>query len=626
MAMTTNQPPLQDISALPPAQQLQRIDQARRAGQFAEAERLCRILVTKHPRDIGALNAMAVLLKDRGELKEAETLMQRALAGAPQNAALYNNLGTILRLKNDKSGSERAYLKAISLQPNYPEAINNLGIAREEAGHREEALELFHRATSLRVSYFEAWTHAGKLLSEMDRLPEALDDLDKALAINPHYFAAVFYRGIVLTALDRHDEAITALQLAVSMQPASYEARLGLANALARAGKNDAALESYAKVIETNPEFLPAHYAYNSLAWTMGRKDLNLTSYAAARARVGDKPDLLLAEARQRLRQDDYAGAELLLRNAQSVAPGRGDIANALGRALYNQNRIAEGIETLQGALQAEPNSLDHRRELAIALLRDRQPAAARQVLEEALRIDPFDQLILAFLTLAYRELGDSRLERLVDSENLVRVFDLPVPAGFADTDAFNQALGAELAALHTRKVEPFDQTLRGGTQTVGHLFVDKGRAIQMLREQISDAVAEYIRDLPDDPSHPFLARKEAKFTYTGAWSCQLRSNGFHANHVHHQGWISSAYYVAVPDEVADATSQQGWLKFGESNMQLGERDRPSRVVKPAVGKLALFPSYFWHGTVPFTSDATRLTVAFDVVPGFAVAPGGEPL
>jgi hypothetical protein len=36
--------------------------------------------------------------------------------------------------------------------------------------------------------------------------------------------------------------------------------------------------------------------------------------------------------------------------------------------------------------------------------------------------------------------------------------------------------------------------------------------------------------------------------------------------------------------------------------------------VAPLPGKLVLFPSYFWHGTLPFTSAAPRLTVAFDAV------------
>jgi len=38
--------------------------------------------------------------------------------------------------------------------------------------------------------------------------------------------------------------------------------------------------------------------------------------------------------------------------------------------------------------------------------------------------------------------------------------------------------------------------------------------------------------------------------------------------------------------------------------------------VKPKPGMLVLFPSYFWHGTVPFEDGGRRLTAAFDVVPG----------
>ena len=42
------------------------------------------------------------------------------------------------------------------------------------------------------------------------------------------------------------------------------------------------------------------------------------------------------------------------------------------------------------------------------------------------------------------------------------------------------------------------------------------------------------------------------------------------------------------------------------------------------MGKLVLFPSYFWHGTVPFTSENTRLTIAFDVVPGSLKRPRAQ--
>jgi len=37
--------------------------------------------------------------------------------------------------------------------------------------------------------------------------------------------------------------------------------------------------------------------------------------------------------------------------------------------------------------------------------------------------------------------------------------------------------------------------------------------------------------------------------------------------------------------------------------------------VQPLVGRLVLFPSYMWHGTVPFRALQNRTTVAFDVLP-----------
>jgi hypothetical protein len=58
---------------------------------------------------------------------------------------------------------------------------------------------------------------------------------------------------------------------------------------------------------------------------------------------------------------------------------------------------------------------------------------------------------------------------------------------------------------------------------------------------------------------------------------------------------------------------EAGWLKFGEPDIDLGLPQH--HAVQPRPGRLVLFPSYFWHGTVPFEDTAPRLTVAFDVRP-----------
>jgi hypothetical protein len=59
----------------------------------------------------------------------------------------------------------------------------------------------------------------------------------------------------------------------------------------------------------------------------------------------------------------------------------------------------------------------------------------------------------------------------------------------------------------------------------------------------------------------------------------------------------------------------EGILSFGTPGMVTTPALDAELSIRPEVGQLVLFPSYFWHGTLPFHSDQPRLTVAFDVVP-----------
>ena len=597
---------------------LQAAERLRRAGRIAEAEAACRQVLATDPNAASALNFLALLLRDRGRLDEAKVLLEQAVKASPRDALLHNNLGNLRFKIGDSQGAESAYRTAIACRADYADAHFNLAIVLKEMRRVEEARAAFVQALSNRPKYAEALVQLGALLSDEGDKEQALRLYESALKLNPAYFDAHYYRGLALSALERPDEAIAALQNALSIKSDSAEARYALGNALERAQRENEALREFEKAVDLQPNLAEAHRRLNALAWQMGRSDLNLKSYARARERIGDNPDLLLAEADQRLRQDEAAISEQLLRRAHSIAPERNDIANVLGRALLMQKKFDESVALLENALRREPMVVHHYRGLGNALLQSGRAKDAGAVIERGLALAPHDQLLLAFQLLALRETGDSRLLNLGDQERFVGVYELAPPAGFNDVDSYNRALAEELAALHTRNVEPLDQTLRGGTQTPGHLFDRPGRAVEGIRERIREAVADYVRRLPDDPTHPLLGRKSDVFDFSGSWSCRLRSNGFHANHVHPQGWISSAYYVALPDSVEDADGRQGWLKFGESNLDLGGRDRPERVVKPSVGKLVLFPSYFWHGTVPFASQDMRLTIAFDVVPGSA--------
>ena len=619
MAIGTSGQPNPNSSVANVTAALAQVDQLRQAGRMFEAEQLCRSLAQSHPNSPNVLNVLGLLLRARGDLSEAQAQMRRAIEAAPREAVLHNNLGNILVSAGDKAGAEAAYRKAVGLRSDYPDAWYNLGLVLREKGENDAAVAAQRRAVALRPKYTAALVQLGALLIEDNAAEDALAPLREAVAASPDSYDARYYLGVALNHLERFEEAIPVLQQAVDLSPGRHEARFAVSNAFSRVGREADALLGYQTAFEAKPDFLPALYEFTALAWAQGNDVRSLESYAYARRRVGDTPDLLLAEAELRMRFFDVGGAEMLLRNAHNQAPERADIAAALGRCLAQQARFDASFPLFESAIALDSTGVAHRRDFGEALLRAGEDVEARRVLEEALAIDREDQITLAYLTLAYRQLGDSRYETLADHDRFVREYEIAPPSGFASVEAFNRALADELELLHTSHAPPIDQTLRNGTQTVGTLFNRRSRAIEALRERIREVVADYIRSLPGDADHPLLARRQDDFSFSGSWSCRLHSAGYHTNHVHDKGWISSAYYVSLPDAVAAGEGGQGALKFAESRLELGERDRPVRIVQPSVGKLVLFPSYFWHGTVPFQSDAMRLTVAFDAIPGKTV-------
>lgn len=583
-------------------------------GDLVGAEARYRALLAAVPGQPLLLARLALLRKSAGAFPEAESLLRQAIAAAPQEPALHNNLGNVLRNLARGRDAEKCYRRALALDPNYGEAAYNLGVVLEDSGQNGEALEVYRLALRLNHAAAPVRARIAALLLKQGQVSDALTEANAALAGTPTSFEAHYYRGIALAQLERIEEAVASFQEAVRLRPTSLEALRALSNNLKAANRHDEAMEVYWRTLDAHPLDIATHNDLNRHAWTTGRHDAFLTSFARVRQRSGENADLMVAEAQLRTQCNDDAGAEGLLRKALAATPERADANAMLGRMLAKRGDFDESFRRFEAALRGDPGAVVYRNEFGYALLQGREYRSALVQFETARRANTVDQLALAGLCLAYRALGDSRYREIFDVEKFVRVYPLAVPAGFTDARAFNVALAEELARLHTTKAEPLDQTLRQGTQTPGLLFSRKGRMIEQVREQIRAAVSDYIDAMEHDEAHPLLSRKQSAWSFTHSWSCKLRSSGYHTNHVHPMGWISSAYYVSLPSALDDASLRQGWLKFGESHLELG--DGPEHYVRPRVGHLVLFPSYFWHGTVPFESQEERLTIAFDVVPG----------
>jgi hypothetical protein len=227
----------------------------------------------------------------------------------------------------------------------------------------------------------------------------------------------------------------------------------------------------------------------------------------------------------------------------------------------------------------------------------------------------PDDQYLIALQTTAWRLLGDARYARLCDYKNLVVPFELEAPPGWPDAASFFTDLKASLNRLHDPHGHPLlFQSLRHGTETTQDLARSADPLIQALFRSFAALIGRYLEQMGHG-SDPLHRRNHGGWRFNGSWSVRLRTSGYHANHVHPRGWISSACYIELPDVMNDATREDGVLTFGEPGIITTPALSAEYSVRPSVGMLVLFPSYFWHGTVPFASDQARLTVAFDAVP-----------
>ena len=162
----------------------------------------------------------------------------------------------------------------------------------------------------------------------------------------------------------------------------------------------------------------------------------------------------------------------------------------------------------------------------------------------------PRDQYALALRNTAWRLTRDSRLAPFEDYDRLVRAYRLETPDGWPDLESFLEALRARLLELHDLKTHPLRQSLRGGTQ-VPSLDRSEDPLARAFVASARKAVARYIEDLGPGED-PIRARRSAAFDFAGGWSVRLRSEGFHADHVHPRGWISSAFYLDLPAVVDD--------------------------------------------------------------------------
>lgn len=489
-----------------------------------------------------------------------------------------------------------------AVNPKDADASYNAGLAALKAGTELAALPLLDAARAFHPRDARLWQVTGLLYRSLEDLAPAVGAFEKAALLAPN--DALIAHGHARAALEAGLPAVYLFERAHRLAPLDSPIIQGLAAALAAQGDHQAALALIEEQVQRHPAWITGHALIARMRCVVGESDRFLESFERALEVAPTEAELWLELIMTLIHAERFD--ETLSTIARARAAAGPHLAFDANEAVCfdEMNNRAEADRLFEALAHVDDFNFLVRR--IRHELRAGRPEEAAALAEPAIA-HPNANMIAPYLSIAWRMLDDPRWAWLEGDERLVGIYDLGEELG--ELSPFAE----RLRALHITTHQPLEQSVRGGTQTDGELFRRIEPEIRALRRVISGAVERHLAQLPPpDPKHPVLRHQRPSLVrFSGSWSVRLCSEGHHANHIHPEGWFSSAFYVILPESTG-GPNHAGWLELGGPQKQLGIDLAPTRIIEPKPGRLVLFPSTMWHGTIPFR-EGERLTVAFDV-------------
>ncbi|MGH8158740.1 MAG: tetratricopeptide repeat protein [Rhodanobacter sp.] len=602
---------------IPPAviDTMRRISVLLQAGDFRLAHEQLEAVVNDNPRFAEARRLLAGTQQALGDLAGAEATLREALALDPGWTPTLATLGELLLGSGRAGEAEPLLQRACAGSPPYPRAALVLARYYNDTQRPAQAVEVTTRFCVAGHADAELVAQHVAGLAALGRQGEAVATFRQAVAASPGNPLAAHALAMALDTANQPAEAEYVARQALAHGQPSAMLHYTHARSLVALGDFDRAEAALRDCLRLEPRMLDAQSHLARLVWM----------------RTGDSAQ---ATATMDQALQTFANDDALWAAKAAILQGAGDARSAYACLAAQASRahappallVRAGLAALEfepstalglaeRALRAAPTDTAARKLMVAAQLGIGDAAGALPHCDALLAVTPDDQYLIALQTTAWRLLGDARYHELCDYSRLVVPQQLDVPSPWSDRNSFFADLKSSLDRLHSSHAHPLlFQSLRHGTETTEELTRSADPVIQALFRAFEAPIRRYLEQLGHGPD-PLRRRNQDTWRFNGSWSVRLRTSGFHTNHVHPRGWISSACYIELPDSMADTRSQDGVLTFGEPSIATTPPLPVEHVVRPEVGMLVLFPSYFWHGTVPFSGDQTRLTVAFDVVP-----------
>jgi Flp pilus assembly protein TadD len=248
-----------------------------------------------------------------GQWRECEALLREVLAATPRNVSAINILALALLRQNRPEDCRRAYEDSLAIEPDQHRVLHMLGFVKLRQGRLDEAEESYRKALAISPRFVESMVHLGFLEMSRGRQEQSEEWTRKALAEDPGFPRAQLQCADLFFLRQDYDQALGWYLKTLEAWPRQFDATIQTGLCYQRKGDMTQAGQYYARARTLRPDAWLPVYNLACLEALAGRSENALTM-------LGQAVDLGLADVQLVRNDSDLNGLHELRGYAEFMA------------------------------------------------------------------------------------------------------------------------------------------------------------------------------------------------------------------------------------------------------------------------------------------------------------------
>ena len=329
------------------------------------------------------------------DFQTATRLYKELLRNEPDNLEYLSTLGSIYVKSNEDEKALPYYQRIIELFPHSVSAMNGIGAIYRRLKRYDESIEILQRALNENKDVANVYYTLGFTYREMGLYDEAIECFENVIDENANDVLAYNHLGSIYSAKGDFQKAIEIFKHGLQIDQNHPILNYNIAHCFESLEQYPDAIRSYETALKTKPVWNDAIRDFSNLLLTCNKtKEAQNIVQRSLRLYPNDA-NMLCILGKIFLTQFDFDSAEKTFKKAKDINPKDVAILSGFAEALEKSEKNQEALDTLEEALNMEPENLDLLKQYAGTLLSAKDYDEAFRKIDTLYKDNEYDVQVL---------------------------------------------------------------------------------------------------------------------------------------------------------------------------------------------------------------------------------------